>query len=93
MGNEEVLASILDPLDRAAEADGSGGDCRILAIERALGTKAAADLRRYHAHLMVAIIQHVHERALEAVRALAGNISRQLAGDLIPTRRPGRGSQ
>ena len=39
----------------------------VLGIERTLGTKTTADVRRDHAYLVIREFQHVHENALDPV--------------------------
>jgi hypothetical protein len=70
MRGEEVLAPVFDPLHGTIEHAGRYGDADVLRIERALRAEAAADVRRHHAHLMIAQIEHVEHAALQAMRPL-----------------------
>ena len=86
MGDVEIFAAVLDPFHRTTEGLRGRCHCTVLAIERALGAEAAADFRRDDADLIVAEFQHVHERALQAVRALAGDVCGERARHLVEAR-------
>ncbi len=70
LGGDEVLAPVLDPLDRAAHRQRGGGERAILGIEAALRPEAAADVGRDDAQLMVGPVHQVEQHALVAMRPL-----------------------
>src|SRR5262249_52702055 len=91
VGGEEVFAAILDPLDRSPEPAGAHRDGRIFRIDRALGAKPAAHIRRNNAHLVVRQVEQVEETALDAVRALAGYVHEiGIAGLVVAGDEPAR---
>ena len=84
MRDQEILAPVLHPLHRPPERDARGSDRTVLAIVGALRAEAAADVGRDHTHLRIAEIEHVHERALQSMRALAGDVRGELLGRRVP---------
>ena len=70
MRGEKILAAVFNPLHRAAQQTRRHRDVDVLGVERALGPEAAADIRRDHAHLVIAQLEHVKHAALQPMRAL-----------------------
>ncbi len=86
MGAEKILAPILDPFHRTAEHFRACRNARIFRIDGALGAKTAAHIGRDDVHLVVVEVEHVQEPALDAMRALGGNVNRVGVRDSIVAR-------
>jgi hypothetical protein len=78
---QKILAPVLDPFHGPSEPHRGGSDVHVLGIERTFGPEAAADVRRLHAHLVVADLEHFEHAALDAVRALRRHMHRQRIGE------------
>jgi hypothetical protein len=77
---EEILAPVLDPLDRALEAERRGGDHRLLDEIIGLGAEAAAHVGTDDADLRRIEPEQKLVDAAMAVRRLAGDPERELVG-------------
>ena len=75
---EEVLAAILDPLDRLAEQAGGGDGRRLVGIEDILAAETAAHVRYDDAHPVLAGAQQLHELVADPMRRLGRDPHRHL---------------
>ena len=62
-GGDEMLAPVLDPLDRASQQQGGHRHHGVLGIDHELGPEAAADLRRDHPHPALIPAEHLDQGA------------------------------
>src|SRR3984893_1919215 len=86
-GGEEMLAPVLDPLDRPAQLDRRPRQQDFLRVEHHdLRAKAAADERRNHANLTLAQAQHAGEPVADEHRRLGGVPDGKLVGTGVPLR-------
>src|SRR6516165_8785939 len=72
VGGHQVLAPVLDPLDRAPEAQCSEGDQYILGIELAADAEAAADMAFAQMHRDGTAPEHAGEHVPGCMRHLGG---------------------
>ena len=86
VGRGKTLAPVLDPFDRAAEQARGGRHGELLRIERVLGAKAAADMGRDHAHLVLGQAKRIDQHALGLVRHLGGVPDREQVLDRVVAR-------
>ena len=70
-GRDEVLAAVLDPLDRPAQMSRQPADERFFRIEAALGAEAAAHVRgRDHAHAVLGQVEQIGKHGADRVGRL-----------------------
>ena len=82
-GGGEVLAPILDPLDRPSEPARRVGDCDVLGIDDEFGAEPAAEIGRADDDPVLVETQCRHQGAQRAVRRLAGQPDRQAVVERI----------
>ena len=78
-GGEEMLAPVLDPFDRAAQAQRRHRQHHLLRIHHELGAEAAADVGRDHPHLVLVAPQQRHQERAHFV----GKLGRRPQGQAI----------
>ncbi len=76
-GGEEMLAPVLDPLDRPPQDEAGGGERRLFRIEHELGAEAAADVRRHHAQPVLVEREEPHQEGARLVGELRRRPQRQ----------------
>ena len=67
---EEMLAAVLDPLDRLSEQEGGGDGRRLVGVEDVLAAEPAAHVRDDDAHPVLVGAEQLHELVADAVRRL-----------------------
>ncbi len=67
---QKMLAAILDPFDRPAQAQGGRRERDLLRIHDELGAEAAADVGRHDADLVLVELQQPHQERSHLVREL-----------------------
>ena len=77
----QVLAAILDPLDRPAGDNAGDRAADIAGVDRHLAAEAAADIGRDDLDLLLGDAADQREHGAVGVRGLRGHIDPQLAGD------------
>ena len=77
VGRHQVLAPVLDPFDRPAEAHRGEADQHILGVELAADAEAAADIALLQHAPRRAAAEHAGERVAVAVRHLGGAVQLQ----------------
>ncbi len=81
----EILRPVLDPLDGSLQLYGQPGDEHLLRVEHHdLGSKAAADERRDHAHLMFRQVEHGCQAIANRDGSLGGVPYRQPLAAFVP---------
>ena len=78
-----MLAAILDPLHRTPKQDGGERGDDLLLIKNELRTKAAANVRRNNAHLILVAAEELAQKPHRDVRRLRRAIQREPVFDPI----------
>ena len=78
-GGGEMLAAILDPLDRAADDPGGERDHGLLGVEDEFGPEPAADIGSDHAQPVLGATQQVGKHRVRAMRHLGAAPDREPA--------------
>ena len=82
-GRDEMLAAILDPLHRTPEQDRGKRRDDLFLIKNELRTKAAADVRRNDAHLILVAAEELAQKPHRDVRRLRRAVQREPVFDPI----------
>jgi hypothetical protein len=80
----EVLAPVLDPLDRAPEADRRSDRRRLLRARVHLQAEAATDVGHDHPDLVLVEPEHAGEERPRVVGALRGDVDREVLAVALP---------
>ena len=83
IGGDQMLAPVLDPLDRRLEDERGGADQHVLGIDFAADAEAAADMALIKLHGVARPSQHLRQRVAVPMRHLGGAMHFQNVARLV----------